>query len=114
MSIGPNGVDPVSPMEIRCRRGRLQSRRARPETPASGTREPDAIVQISPRAENLSRWLSARSIDQSHWTGELAVNEIKPDRAGGEVDSRRTAEAIMKKVVPELYAALADAGEVEE
>jgi hypothetical protein len=63
---------------------------------------PDAVVQISPRAAALSTWLSVQGA------------ELDRLRESYDVDSRKTAEAIMKQIAPELYQALVDAGEVEE
>lgn len=104
MSAGPKGVDPMSPI------GRvLRRRREHLENDGSEQKETTrdapgkAIVSISTRASMLSQALS---------TGE--VDETLLDEKDQPVDSRKTAEAIMKQLAPDLYQALVDAGEIEE
>jgi len=101
MSTGPKGVTSVYPMELRPRgRATGETERSAPATKDEG---PDAVVSISTRASSLSQWLAVQKIDEAQLDEEMKS-----------VDSRKTAEAIMKRLVPDLYQALVDAGEVEE
>lgn len=101
MSTGPKGVTSVNPLDVRYRERSLREPAA--SKTASSGRGPDAVVDISTRAASLSQWLSAQSVDETQLDDEMKS-----------VDSRKTADAIMKKLVPDLYQALVDAGEVEE
>ncbi len=101
MSTGPKGVDPTHPVELVIRERRNQQEQS---TVLKGDQDQDTdtVVEISSRAALLHAAMPADEIDTERWIEEY------------DVDSRRTAEAIMKRVVPDLYKALADAGEVEK
>lgn len=105
MSAGPKGVDPTSPTGRvrRDRHGHDGPLRPEQKETSSADDSRDAIVRISARAAQLSKGLTAAEIEE-----KLQAHSDLP------VDSRKTAEAIMKKLAPDLYQALVEAGEIEE
>lgn len=105
MSAGPKAVDPTSPTG-RVRPERLGSNEQsvpdkKDAIPPDDSQ--DAVIHISARAAQLSQALTAAETEQ-----KLQAHSGLP------VYSRKTAEAIMKKLAPDLYQALVDAGEIEE
>lgn len=108
MSAGPKGVDPTSSTSPTGRvRPERQGSNGQPGPEKKDVAPPDdsqdAVLHISARATQLSHALTTAEIER-----ELQA------RTGLPVDSRKTAEAIMKKLAPDLYQALVDAGEIEE
>ena len=100
MSTGPKGVDTPNPIEFRTiRQDAYSPGRQAPVEPKD---TPAAILHISPEASALNDLASSQEIE-----GERQIEEET-------VDSRKTAEAIMKQLAPELFEALRAAGEIEE
>lgn len=116
MSAGPKGIEPLNPLgqEVRTQKVRTQTplpRRANELERVVLKKEPDAVLHLSSDAIVLCKRLMAEEMTEDERLDRVA-RELIAD--GYVIDSRKTAEAIMRRAVPELYQALADAGEVEE
>jgi hypothetical protein len=66
---------------------------------------------LTSRSAKLAQWLATQDVEQ-----EELLEDIAADVAGQSypIDSRKTAEEIMRRIFPELYEALVAAGEVDE
>ncbi len=78
--------------------------------PGSASDEgPNAVLDISERAFTLNRQTAAERLAEEERLDRIARRLIEE----GIIDVDKTAEALMRQITPELYAALVDAGEVE-
>ncbi len=111
MSAGPKGIAPLNPLGQEVRIQTPLPRKANELERVVLDDEPDAVLQLSNQAIVLCQRLMAEEMNEDERLDRVA-RELIAD--GYVIDSRKTAEAIMRRAVPELYQALVDAGEVEE
>lgn len=111
MSAGPKGIDRPSPIGPEVRMQTPPPQQARKPGNVASIAEPDAVLHLSSRAIGLCRRLMAEELTEDERLDRIAQQLVTD---GCVVDSRRTAEAIMRRAVPELYQALVAAGEAEE
>ena len=72
--------------------------------------ERDALIDFSHQALELNRDGSGLPPEEEQQLDQIARRLSEQ----GYLDSRKIAEAILRRVAPDLYAALAEAGEVQE
>jgi hypothetical protein len=111
MGAGPKGIDRPGSIGPDVRVKAPPSTRARTSGGNASMDEPDAVVHLSSRAIGLSRGLVAEEVSEDQKLDAIARLLV---RDGYLLDARKTAEAILRRAVPELHQALAAAGEVEE